>query len=165
MKSSRRHDSLVPLSREHHYGLMVCLRIHRGLPIHRDDRLWLERKREQAIQFFESDLLPHFKAEEEILFPSMQTFAGASGLISELLFEHDKMRLVVETLRDAKQDELPSLLSVFADLLESHIRKEERQLFPIYEQQATEEIASAVERAIIDLIGTAMRPKNPDLLK
>jgi hemerythrin-like domain-containing protein len=52
----------------------------------------------------------------------------------------------------------------FADLLESHIRKEERNLFPIYEQQVSEELAQRVAQDISDHIGQALHPKNPGLL-
>jgi len=50
--SSRRHDSLIPLSREHQYALMLCLRIHRGLIEHDRDANWLVVKAWQAVRFF-----------------------------------------------------------------------------------------------------------------
>jgi hemerythrin-like domain-containing protein len=53
----------------------------------------------------------------------------------------------------------------FADTLEAHIRKEERELFPIYEQQASPETIVRVERAIFSLIGSATQPRNPELLR
>jgi iron-sulfur cluster repair protein YtfE (RIC family) len=165
MASSRRHDSLIPLSREHHYALMLCLRLHRGLPIHQHDDDWLRIKRDQTVEFFDSDLTPHFRAEEEVLFPAMRNLAGADALLDELLSEHDRIRLLIRSLRDASGNSLATALNEVADLLESHIRKEERQLFPIYERQASVELARSVGEAIAGIIGEAMRPKNPDLLK
>jgi hemerythrin-like domain-containing protein len=162
MKSSRRHDSIVPLSREHHYGLMVCLRIHRGLPINKSDNGWLERERKKTVRFFESDLKQHFKAEEEVLFPSMQRFSGASSVIARLFSEHRRMEALIEQLGRASIETLADTLGEFADLLEEHIRMEERVLFPIYEKQASREIAEEVKKAIVELIGTAMQPKNAE---
>jgi len=40
MKKGGRHDGVIPLSREHHYGLMVCLRIHQGIEQHKADVDW-----------------------------------------------------------------------------------------------------------------------------
>ena len=53
MKSNRRHESLIPLSREHHYGLPVCLRIHRGIENHQADVSWLSERADKVIRFFE----------------------------------------------------------------------------------------------------------------
>ena len=165
MKSSRRHESLIPLSREHHYGLMLCLRIHRGLPLRKHDETWARVKAAQAARFFATDLTAHFKAEEEALFPAMRDFSGASGLLSELLTEHRKLEALAERLRGTEAAKLVDALGEFADLLEAHIRKEERELFPLYERQMNPEGAAEVGREVKYIIGNAMQPRNPDLLK
>ncbi|HET8674479.1 MAG TPA: hemerythrin domain-containing protein [Blastocatellia bacterium] len=165
MKSFRRHESLIPLSREHHYGLMLCLRIHRGLPQHGHDEAWLRAKADQAARFFASDLAPHFKAEEEALFPAMRDFRGASELLSELLSEHRELERLAGRLGGTDPAELHEALVRFADLLEGHIRKEEREAFPLYEKQAGVELAAEVGRAVKRIVGDAMQPKSPELLK
>ena len=168
MKSSRRHESLIPLSREHHYGLMLCLRLHKGLPQHgpqHGDEAWAREQAARVAQFFATDLAPHFQVEEEALFPAMKDFAGASELVDELFWEHRKMEALVERLRDPQTARLAPVLLEFADLLESHIRKEERELFPIYERQMKPEVAVEVERAVIAAIGEALQPKAPQLLR
>lgn len=165
MKSSRRHDSLIPLSREHQYALLLCLRINRGLPVHEEDMSWLRTKSGQVVQFFEGDLTTHFRAEEEVLFPAMQNFSGAAELISELSVEHRKLEALVSQLRSGGRKRLVATLKDFAGLLESHVRKEERMLFPIYEQQASIEIAQAVGQGVARLIGQALHPRNPELLE
>jgi iron-sulfur cluster repair protein YtfE (RIC family) len=163
--STRRHDSLIPLSREHQYALMLCLRIHRGLIEHDNQSEWLQTKADQAVRFFESELVTHFQAEEELLFPAMGELADARPIMDELLEEHREMARVIDRLRTPELSSLASTLKEFADTLEAHIRKEERELFPIYEQQASEEITARVERAILNLIGPASQPKHPELLR
>lgn len=163
--SSRRHDSLIPLSREHQYALMLCLRIHRGLTEHGDDTEWLGTKAGQAVRFFDGELVTHFRAEEESLFPAMRELSGAPRIIEELLAEHQEIRRLIDQLRKIEVSSLAATLKDFADTLEAHIRKEERELFPIYEQQASPEITFRVERAILDLIGSASQPRNPELLR
>ena len=163
--SSRRHDSLIPLSREHQYALMLCLRIHRGLIEHETDAKWLQMKSDHAVSFFEGELVTHFQAEEKFLFPAMRELSGAIPIIDELLDEHEKIRTLIDQLRQFEPGTLASMLKEFADTLEPHIRKEERELFPIYEQQASPQTISRVERAIFSLIGSASQPRNPELLR
>jgi iron-sulfur cluster repair protein YtfE (RIC family) len=163
-KRARRHTSLVALSREHHYALVLCLRIHKGLPEHHQDRDWLRMKVGHVVKFFETELVLHFQAEERFLFPEMRGMAGARELIEELLSEHRKIERFVKRLRDLKGHARGSTLKEFADTLEAHIRKEERSLFPVYEREASPETTSRVERAIFDLIGSASRPRHPELL-
>jgi len=162
---SRRHDSLIPLSRQHQHALLLCLRIHRGLIEHDADPDWLQVKAGHAVRFFEEDLVTHFQAEEEFLFPAMTELSGAPELIGELLAEHGKIRQLVDQLRENEAGSLASTLEELADTLEAHIRKEERKLFPIYEQRASPEIISRVERGIFSLVGSAAQPGNLELLK
>jgi len=163
MNSGRRHESLIPLSREHHYGLLVCLRIHRGLEDHKTDMVWLSDRAEKVIRFFETDLRPHFEAEEQIVFPVMTGMAEASATVKELIEEHRNLVRLVD--RPAVGVEAPPLLREFADRLEAHIRKEERVLFPCYEQKISPKEADHVKIQILEAIGSAMKPKHPQLLE
>src|SRR4030095_13110645 len=129
MKSARRHESLIPLSREHHYGLMLCLRIHRGLPLRNQDETWVREEAIRAAQFFETDLIAHFKAEEKALFPAMRGLTGAAELLDELVAEHRHLEAIAARLGGAEVAKLVEVLGEFADVLEAHIRKEESELF------------------------------------
>jgi len=165
MKSpSRRHESLIPLSRQHQHALLLCLRIHRGLIEHSADSNWLQLKADHAIRFFEGDLVTHFQAEEEFLFPAMREIPAATEIVDELLAEHGQMRQLIDQLRQMEIGSIAATLKEFADTLEAHIRKEERKLFPIYEQQASPETIARVERAIVSLIGSGFAPNDMELL-
>ena len=165
MKKDRRHDSLIPLSREHHYGLMVCLRIHKGIEQHKANVDWLSERARKARLFFESDLKSHFKTEEEIVFPAMSKITEAKPTIEQLIGEHRDLERLVHELRQAQGSQLALLLREFADLLESHIRKEERVLFPCYEQNISPEDAERVKTQVFQSTGTALNPKHPELLE
>ena len=141
------------------------MRIHRGMPLYGKDETWVLTKAAQAAEFFASDLTAHFKAEEETLFPAMQDFIGVSELLNKLRSEHREMERLVERLRASEGVGLIEALGEFADLLEAHIRKEERELFPLYEEQADVALKEAVGRAIKDVIGDARQPRNPELLR
>jgi hemerythrin-like domain-containing protein len=144
---------------------MLCLRIHRGLPISGNDEAWVNAKAIQATEFFARDLTPHFNAEEKALFPAMRDFAGASEVLKDLVEEHRKLRRIAARLRASKVAGLRDALGQFADLLESHIRKEERQLFPLYEKQVNEDLDAKVQRAILSIVGDAMQPRDRRLIE
>jgi iron-sulfur cluster repair protein YtfE (RIC family) len=165
MNSNRRHESLIPLSREHHYGLLVCLRIHRGIQNHQVDVSWLRERAEKVIRFFESDLKTHFGAEEEIVFPAMSGVEDSKATIDRLVDEHRNLEGLVQRLRKARDPQLAPLLRKFADLLEAHIRTEERVFFPQYELCVSPELARDVGMRVLAVIGTAKKPKHPELLE
>lgn len=165
MKSNRRHESLIPLSREHHYGLLVCLRIRRGLENHQADVSWLNERAEKVIRFFETDLKMHFKAEEEIVFPAMRGIEDSRATVDQLVVEHRNLESLIQRLRQAGDLQLAPLLRESADLLEAHIRTEERVLFPCYELGVSSELARQVGIRVLEVIGTAMKPKHPVLLE
>lgn len=80
--------------------------------------------------FFDHNLDPHFKEEEETVF---KILGEEHPLISEALTEHQIMReMTGRGFRSIEE------VQGFRDLLEVHIRKEERQIFPEIERQATE---------------------------
>jgi iron-sulfur cluster repair protein YtfE (RIC family) len=168
-RAKRRRESIIPLSREHQYALLLCLRIHRGVEKHRKDLNWLHEQTRKTIQFFDSNLAAHFQTEEAVLFPAMANLTDAAALILTLCEEHEEIKRRIEHLRGiewpSENKTLANALNSFADLLEAHIRKEERQLFPIFEKEVTTEVDRKVGQEILSRIGPALQPKNPELLE
>jgi iron-sulfur cluster repair protein YtfE (RIC family) len=89
----------------------------------------------------------------------------ANATIEQLIVEHRGLAMLVGRLRQTLGVELSPLLREFADLLEAHIRKEERILFPCYEYNISSIDANQVEIQILEVIGSAMKPKHPELLE
>jgi hemerythrin-like domain-containing protein len=110
-------------------------------------------------QFVVTDLAAHFQAEEEVLFPAMREFSEVSALLNELLSEHRELEALANRLSALKAKELVGALGEFADLLESHIRKEERGLFPLYERLVNEETAAEIGYAVKLLIGDGIHSR------
>jgi hemerythrin-like domain-containing protein len=163
--SRKRFESIIPLSREHHYALMLCLRIHRGVPKHKELTDWLREQAKKTVRFFDTSLASHFNAEETALFPAMSRIAEATTIVTNLLEEHREIQRRVEALRRTTEALLAEELLDFADLLEQHIRKEERQLFPLYEKSIPEDIDARVGHEILRLVGSAAQPEYPELLE
>ena len=101
-------------------------------------RLWSHDpfwQAEYVVKFFEEYLLPHFEAEEKFLFPLALLYVKKEKeIVQRLVAEHAEMRNMVESFRHPDQKKLECTLEQFGKLLESHIRCEERELFPICEQ-------------------------------
>ena len=138
-----RHTSLIPLSHDHHEALLIALRLKKGGPTSQHDRLWSTdlKKQVHSLQlFFERELLPHFTLEEEILFPIAATLEELQQTVINLLDQHWKMREMIREISQITEDDerLKKVLADFGILLESHVRSEERELFPRLEEAETQ---------------------------
>ena len=144
-----RHPSLIPLSHDHHHGLALALRC-RKQALGRIKPLGIQGLKERAAEvreFFRQNLKRHFKAEEEVLFPFLRGVVPQShSLIDELLREHEQIRRWVRELEAEKN--LAKLIFDVGDLLERHIRREERELFLLFEKHVTQEEAERAKGEI-----------------
>ena len=91
----KRHESLVPLSRDHHFGLIMAQRLILGLATNpRAD--WptdLAQQATRLVEFFKSDLRAHFDIEETHVFPaSGRSMADGDRQVEALIADHDAMR-------------------------------------------------------------------------
>lgn len=125
-KPLKRHVALQPLSREHHFGLLLCWKIRMGFRKNIDPK----RIRVYADWFFKNHLIPHFEIEETHIFPILEQ---DDKLKKKALADHRRIkRLFAETEDDAKT------LNKIEETVEQHIRFEERVLFPEIQKIATE---------------------------
>ncbi|MGH7798205.1 MAG: hemerythrin domain-containing protein [Candidatus Binatia bacterium] len=130
-----RHPSLVPLSHDHHHGLALALRCRKQAlgQIRPMGALGLRQCSKEFLEFYQRNLIAHFRAEEEVLFPLLSAAVPeSSAIIDELTRQHDEIRLAMPQLKAGAG--LAKLIFDLGDLLERHIRKEERELFPLFEQ-------------------------------
>jgi hemerythrin-like domain-containing protein len=135
----KRDANLVPLSRQHFRALVLCMRIHRK----RAARSVLQR---EMLDLYADDVRFHSLAEEKFLFPAARRIAAAAPVVCELLAEHKKLR---RAFAAARRRALKSAELVrFADLLEGHIRKEERQLFEQCQKQMSEKELGEIGKRI-----------------
>lgn len=143
---ARRHKSLVPLSQDHYHGLLLAEQIRTA------ERTilsgWPKDPAGQArfvVEFFREHLIPHFQAEEESLFPQVtEHVPSGRGQVKDLLKEHRLMREFAEGFRNPDPEKTPEQLKNFAQLLDGHIRKEERELFPLFEAEAPPEVLERI---------------------
>jgi hemerythrin-like domain-containing protein len=138
-----RDKNLIPLSRQHQHALALCVRINRALQAGAVD---LPAWQEEIHLSFDQEIQFHFAAEEQELFPVATSFSELEPLVTELMAEHAALR---EYFSQAKAGVIDNGgLRNFADLLSSHIRKEERQLF--------EGLQLRMDAASLDALGSAL---------
>lgn len=128
----KRHQSLVPLSRDHHFGLIMARQLIQGRATNpRAD--WPTDRAQQVprlVKFFESDLRPHFEIEEAHVFPAAsRSVAEGDRQVQALLADHDAMRAMISALEADPESGLDERLPAFGHLLKAHIHKEEHVLF------------------------------------
>ena len=128
----KRSASLTPLSHEHHHGLVVCRRVQEGLKL----GIPADRISAYVRDFWERDLQRHFEEEESVIF----SLPGTDGrLVQQAVDEHAQIRRYLAQLSEPGADEA-ALLAQWAGLLQSHIRFEERTLFPHIEQHVAADL-------------------------
>lgn len=129
-----RHPSLQLLSHDHHHGLALALRCRKqGLgQIKPMGAAGLRERAKEFLEFYRANLVAHFQAEEEVLFPLMrEQVAGCGDMLDQLTRDHAALRQAMPQLETGTG--LAKLIFDLGDLLERHIRKEERELFPLFE--------------------------------
>ena len=105
---------------------------------------------DEALRFFDEELMPHFRLEEEIVLPTLEARIGRFGtLVNVIAYEHDEVRREIAKLKEARaalsdgRDPWPAIQElnrhgIFAiQFLADHFRKERTSLFPTARSELT----------------------------
>jgi hemerythrin-like domain-containing protein len=141
----KRSDALKALSRQHHQGLVVAMRLKRATMDTAPEA------REAFLDFWASEGQGHFRAEEEVLLPAYAGHAPPDHeAVVRVLVEHVDLRRRSAQLAQ-EGDPTPEELRALGERLEGHIRHEERVLFPLIEdalpEDELERLVAALEEA------------------
>ena len=130
----KRHPALVPLSHDHHHALVEARRLRRSAD---SDGRARRAASESFLRFFSRESVRHFRQEEEELFPLLVDRGEEAGeLVTRALLQHQRLHALVARLdRELAGGEPDAeLVRELGELLDAHVRLEERQLFPLIEQ-------------------------------
>jgi len=124
-KFMKRNESVLKLLKEHHYGVLFCWKIRRGLYYD------IEPERiSQYVQYFWNRFLQfHFK-EEELFF---DTFPHK--VTDKARQEHTTIEKEIQSLNHISILQQSHYLNSIAELMDSHIRFEEEKVFPILDKK------------------------------
>ncbi len=137
----KRHPQLQPLSDDHHTALVLARRLRR-VGSDAGDPADLAELWEGARASFARELAPHFRVEEERLFPPLAA-AGENALVERALRDHRRLRELIASAPT------PDQVIAFGELLHRHVRFEERELFPRAESVLDLAVLAAVGRAAL----------------
>ncbi|WP_246476537.1 hemerythrin domain-containing protein [Salicibibacter cibi] len=102
----------------------------------------VEEIKQKLQRFWESGGNEHFRDEEELLLPAYARYVSLDEPeISEMLVEHVHIRaLVQQVLETTGTDDGVEAMHRLGTILEQHIRKEERVIFPMMEKVLPEDV-------------------------
>ena len=151
----KRHVSLVPLSREHHEGLVMAQRLILGRSTN-PGAAWPSEPEQQVgrlLEFFGTALGRHFDLEERHLFPLViaelaDRDATAQTLITGLTKDHGAMRAMIREFEEDPTTRLDTRLPAFGKRLRGHIQTEERELFERIQAVCSPEVLAELEKRI-----------------
>jgi iron-sulfur cluster repair protein YtfE (RIC family) len=139
----KRHASLIPLTHDHHHALAQARRLRIAAA---GDGADLLGQSKEFFHFFHDETIEHFREEEEIVFPLGEGDERAQRLLARVMLEHLQLHAGVSSL-GAQIDEgkiSPEVAIQLADALESHIRFEEGEVFPLLEQVVPQDRLDAI---------------------
>ncbi|MFA6945268.1 MAG: hemerythrin domain-containing protein [Pedobacter sp.] len=142
----KRHPSLTPLSREHHGALILARLLQKDAPLYKGLPADDAGKAEYALNFYKDELAGHFMDEEKILPLVKGISSELDRLADSIVEEHEILRLHFGAIPG--RTNLEDHLDILGKALESHVRKEERQLFPLIQDSCTEEVLFRIERIL-----------------
>lgn len=159
----RRHSALMPLSDDHHQGLVQARQLSLAGTL--EARLSPAEAAAAFLRFWtEEGGEEHFRIEEEVLLPAYQRqirslaetgshhTTGLPTPVMQVLAEHVYIRGLAAELADSFPARTNlDLLHTLGAALHDHIRLEERTVFPLIEQSLPESV----------LTGLAERLKSP----
>ncbi len=128
----KRQPALIPFSHDHHHALVAARRLRRAA----DQPEAASAAASSFLTFFADETVRHFREEEELLFPLVVSFDDARQLLVEALLEHQRLHALATRLRHLVETgaAVSDVMRELAQLLEAHIRLEERELFPLIER-------------------------------
>lgn len=137
----KRSEELQPLSRQHHNGLLFCLLLKKGANKQAD----LEVMRDFIQSFWYKDLHHHFDLEEQYLVPLQKQYHQLQEPLERMVKEHYSLRNIIN--ENSLNPTYKSVMELH-DVLEAHIRFEERTLFPLIEETITRQQRVAIGAAL-----------------
>jgi hemerythrin-like domain-containing protein len=138
----QRSKELAVLSREHHVALELALRLQRATDTDADTVT------RATLDFWREEGREHFRLEEELLLPAFARHAGADDPdVVRVLVDHVDIRCRITDLEIGARVDVAAL-NALGELLQDHVRYEERTLFGRIEE--------TLEAAELAALGSAL---------
>lgn len=143
----KRHPALRSLSGEHHHGLVLAHLLKHGRKSFTSSEVLYsaEELKNELIKFFKKDLTSHFQKEEQVLL----SYFPKEELMKRMISEHKQMEFCFDEICQLDDEGFLKIkLRQFQELLENHIRFEEKELFTMMENSLNENQLSELENKL-----------------
>lgn len=136
----KRVSELRELSVDHHHGLVLARKAKQASKS--EDEILVSAVWEEVEKMFISNLEPHFQIEETLIVPNLK-LKGGEKLFIRFYEDHERLRKFIKpgSKKTAKA------LRSFGEILEEHIRFEERELFEVAQKYLSQKILTSIARA------------------
>lgn len=133
----KRSKFILPLSKDHHFTLLFCWKLRMGI------RKGIETERliHYINYFWKNHMQPHFYDEENLLFVGLN-----HSLILQALEDHKSIKAMIEEFENHTIEN--EQVAFLADIVEKHVRLEEREIFPYIEKTLTPEMLEEVGKQL-----------------
>ena len=128
-KPIKRNENIVKLSQDHHASLMFCWKLRQGVKYN----VAVQRMIKYIQYFWEHHFSIHFKEEEEFLFASLK-----DDKIQKAIDDHQKIKTFINEINITGAESPLNIILELADMVDEHVRYEERILFPHLEKALTQ---------------------------
>lgn len=143
-----RDPNLVPLSRQHHASLALCVRLARAASSGSFNLAYWQNEMQNH---FELELRNHFEIEENVVFLIARDQPELAGLVNDLVAERVGLRdLLVQVGKNLLERRELLELGV---CLAAHIRREEKQLFEGCQRFCSLQQMQSMGMEIVRLLG------------
>ena len=127
----KRADQLAPLSREHHQGLVVA---QHAIQLRADAELALIQEKWHNLKQHLHDIEEHFQIEERYILEPLREFEECEDMVAQIYSEHQYLRDFAVQPVGGDLD----ILQAVGNLLKSHIKYEEKTVFPTAQELLSE---------------------------
>lgn len=134
-KPIKRNENILKLSQEHHFSLLFCWKIKQGL----NGEIPSERIIKYVQYFSANFLIPHFREEELFLFPALN-----DEKVDKAIEQHKQINNIISGISLHDENNSKKALQRVAELVDDHVRYEERELFPYIESKLSDEQLAAI---------------------
>lgn len=149
----KRNKNILYISRDHHYGLMFCWKLRQGVKRKVDQA----RMRNYVAYFWENYFQPHFQEESQFLLSKVN-----DPMSHEAHRQHLSIQALISEIIAGSGKAQPETLKELANLVNQHIRFEEKELFPHLEQSLNTETLKSIGAALDELHSSRFKDDYPD---
>lgn len=142
----KRHPSLAHFSRDHHGALLLARLLQKNAPAYKGMPTDLAGKAIYAAQFYTDELVKHFLLEEKVYALVTGVNDALDLLVQTVLRQHCELNVLFAGIGESQ--DLETALDSIGKALEMHIRKEERELFPLIQESCDAVLMDQIEASL-----------------